>query len=249
MRREIEKRLQIAKQEVIVLQEKSQNSEFTPKTNDLLDFTESVEEYVEDILPPKRADSDARNLNQIHEPEPEIPRVSVERTSSTDISVASTSKKANSEPFKRSAHATTKQEKLPQQRDIETAPTPTSASTVSSTSNTATDYPSDSRTEYYIITYQEGRAKEYINDPNGTILSPPKAKSCIPPTDARQKPRREKNWEAKRQDAKAKSTCGKLAEPFSVSQGTPESEAVHDTVSFEMGFTEKESGSISDFIS
>jgi len=62
--REIDKRLQNAKAQLFEKQENSQKQDVKFETNMLLDFTENLEDYVEDILPRKGSNSRISTPNQ-----------------------------------------------------------------------------------------------------------------------------------------------------------------------------------------
>jgi hypothetical protein len=212
--REIGTRLQKAKERVIVQQEKSEVHEFVPKANELFDFTESVEQYAEDVLPPTVSASGTRNLYQSNElkHEPKRARSKKKPSSKISTSTVSTPMETNlvsprhfpkSPPVLDASSTDSEIVNGPQsiftQRcrfnksncsicfaeysstSLSSVPSVSSASTPSKgATRISTDQTARSNN-----TYRSGPAKEYVNDPEGSILSPPRVKSRSPSTNSK----------------------------------------------------------------
>ncbi|KAF2684921.1 hypothetical protein K458DRAFT_487167 [Lentithecium fluviatile CBS 122367] len=189
MRHEIDERLQRAKNKVIVHQEKHQSHEFTPDPDKLFHFTESVEQYVEDVLPPMGPSNGVHNHYQVHELAHERPRAGSKQPTPLAPKPKPKPKAIDPRPFPQPTKTPTTQNRSPNNPDTvpnppSTPPTPfassactststsTSISTPTSTSiSTSTSNKRTTPSSSTNIPYRA--AAEYINDPFGTILSPP----------------------------------------------------------------------------
>jgi hypothetical protein len=210
--REIGTRLQKAKETVIVQQEKSEIHEFVPKANKLFDFTESVAQYAEDVLPPTGSASGTRKLYQSNEFKHELMGARSKKKPSSKIttSTVSTPMDTNLLSPRHFATGLTVLDASSTGSDIVNGPQsiftrrcrfnksncsicfnePSSTIWSSNPSLSSASTPSIGATPIKEATrtstdknarrnntYRSGPAKEYVNDPEGSILSPPRVKS------------------------------------------------------------------------
>lgn len=249
LRREIEKRLRSAKDEVVIHQKSSQSSGFSPKANTLLDFVESVEQYAEDVLPPKELGSSNRKPYHLHQFSPQRPSAPSVRPSPSNISIGPEPKRTDPETFRQSVQACTKQTKLSTLSKFPTtSTTSTQASTKSSISHTRTDAIANSGNQHRNTDNHATRAREYINDPNGTILSPRKIKASSALRDPDPKLRSREGSRAKWRETATEPTSHELTEQSTTFYRMLGSQAENDpAATYERAeVTESESGS--DFI-
>jgi hypothetical protein len=191
---------------------------------------EFVEQYAEDVIPPKELGSGNGKSHHRHQFSPQTLSLSARRPSPSNISVGSEPKRTDLESFQQSAQARTKQEKLSAQSTFTaTSTTSTLASTISSVSHTMPDAIADSGNQQSNVAYHDTRAKEYINDPNETIIRPLKIKKSSPLTNPELKSRVQ-DWRAERRDTNTETTSNELADQFSTFRNMRESEAENDAV-------------------
>ncbi|KAJ4294171.1 hypothetical protein N0V90_007861 [Kalmusia sp. IMI 367209] len=206
MRREIDKRLQSAKEKVIVLEEKNYSRDFTSEANALLHFTDSVEDYVNNVLPPKGSSRGTHKSDKTDRSEPELMRSNFKGPPHLTTKTSMVSKPRRTD-LGQSTKIPRMQKEFSDTLDLlnalpsisaisESTPHASTASTTSSTTmaspttSTATSRKGvkptfNSRNPDVNNAYRSVRAKEYMNDPDGTILSPPKIRDRSPLTSPR----------------------------------------------------------------
>ena len=181
--------LKAAKNEVTSKQPGSQFADFAPPPDELLDFTESLETYAKEVL--HEARSSRRwfsNHASTSAPGPTSERALPEiwrhvdshsRSSSHRSRESSNARTEPSHAASSSVSASTRPSSL-SQRPITISDSMSDIS--STTQQTIESFPSENNVRNpkpnasTIIEHRDMKAREYINDPNGDILSRPKVK-------------------------------------------------------------------------
>ena len=171
--RENKKTLEEAKHGIAKHQEKRETTDDVPAPDELSKFTETLDDYARELLPPRRSSrrtGSSASAASVVSSEP-IHRRSFQSASRTraDPSTANTGNTANpsnnTSPTSSSVSGDSLQPPVV---------TPSTASDVSSGFDNIPDVGLPPNTQASVTIEHPGmRAREYVNDPNGNILSPP----------------------------------------------------------------------------